>query len=520
MKEENTAQEMSHEIDNQVSQEQNQTDIDKRRKTVNADPDFFATETSENLKKQVGQLSNHFLSSDNNQSLNGIDDCFSDYQVTPLMSNYTTDPEFLKMMERLPPETYEQLAKRICEEKDDDLQIKDSVCEAIEDLKENGIEMEIELDEKCKFKAKDHVFKNSNVVYENGIPKVKGPIVRVFGNNEHEDAKPNDPIIMDNEIAEQISKKYGTENYLDANKIEDESSSSYYHGETFYGLDGVIQNTHDKKMFCSEIEIDNSKSFCKDNKEKMQQQMNVVALYSIKDAKPFYYISSAEARMAIEYVSLCRRYHTDVTTRNNQFITEVVLNVDEIINSIKDSQSVFHRDDMPDALVWKRNCFDFDEEQQEEISNNISSNIEELYKRCYLAHRFNNFIVKLNKFNVKMDKRTITAATSIIEINRRFNGLHTYMHYIVGGGNAIKLLLNGKYQDPNLTERQLFGIVGNKTIGNGGGTYPVFINEKINPNSIIIISNRFIPEDTKNNIFIGEYIMDKIEVEKKDLNFS
>lgn len=546
MKEETTTQEMSHEIDNQVSQEQNpnqiisETDIDKI-KTVDLNSEketrivfesdsVFAIETSENWKKQVGQLSNLFLSSDNNQSLNEIPSLLKSRNsnnedistlgdreyAANLLNALANKDEFFEAHKDLNSKEIFSLANELCEEHADDLSIKDGVREAIADLKKDGINTEIESSSSCKFKAKDHVFKNSNVVYENGMPKVKGPIVKVLSDERHEDGTPNVPIIMDNGVAEQIAEKYGTENYIDANKIEDESSSSYYHGETFYGLDGVIQNTHDKKMFCSEMEIDNSKNFCKDNKEKMQQQMNVVALYSIKDAKPFYYISSAEARMAIEYVSLCRRYHTDVTTRNNQLITDVVLKVDEIINFIKDSQAVFHRDDMPDALVWKRNCFDFDEEEHNEISHNMSYNIEELYKRCYLTHKFNDFNVKLDKFNVKLDKRTITAATSIIEINRRLNGLHTYMHYIVGGSNSIKLLLGGQSQDPNLTERQLFGIVGNKTIGNGGGKYPLFVNDKINPDSIIIISNRFIPEETKNNIFISEYIMDKIEVEKKD----
>ena len=564
MKEETTTQEMSHEIDNQVSQEQipeTKTDNLNFQRGVFLPPEEYErwkltelrlipTQTDieepteelteeqldEQFNQQVKKLSNLFFSGDN-PALNAIEAIkeyvdssllksrdsdnedivpLGDSEAVNLLNDLVNKDQFFEVHKDSNSEKMFSLASELCEEHDDDLPIKDGVLEAIDDLKEDGIEMDIELDEKCKFKAKDHVFKNSNVVYDNGIPKVKGPIVRILSNEKHQDAKPNDPIIMDNEIAEQIAKKYGTENYLYANKIEDESSSSYYRGETFYGLDGVIQNTHDKKMFCSEIEIDNSKSFCKDNKEKMQQQMNVVALYSIKDAKPFYYISSAEARMAIEYVSLCRKYHTDVTTRNNQFITDVVLKVDEIINSIKDSQALFHRDDIPDALVWKKNYFNFDEEHQEDISHNISPNVEELYKRGYLTHKFNDFNVKLDRFNVILDKRTITAATSIIEINRRLNGLHTYMHYIVGGSNSIKLLLNGKYQDPNLTERQLFGIVGNKTIGNGGGKYPLFVNDKINPDSIVIISNRFVPDDTKNNICIGEYVMDKIELEKKD----
>jgi hypothetical protein len=63
--------------------------------------------------------------------------------------------------------------------------------------------------------------------------------------------------------------------------------------------------------------VSTGKSFYEQNKDAMQQQMNVVAMYSIKDSKPFYYISSAEARMAIDYINAAREYKNDVLAFRN-----------------------------------------------------------------------------------------------------------------------------------------------------------------------------------------------------------
>lgn len=53
--------------------------------------------------------------------------------------------------------------------------------------------------------------------------------------------------------------------------------------------------------------IRHNKQFFHDNKDKIEKQMKeLVALYSVKDQKPFFFISPSEARLAIDYVKQVR----------------------------------------------------------------------------------------------------------------------------------------------------------------------------------------------------------------------
>jgi len=63
-----------------------------------------------------------------------------------------------------------------------------------------------------------------------------------------------------------------------------------------------IKNIASKNSVLSE-EIEKSRQFFQENKEKVEKQMReLVALYSIKDQKPFFFISPSEARLAIDYI--------------------------------------------------------------------------------------------------------------------------------------------------------------------------------------------------------------------------
>jgi len=467
MKEETTTQEMSHEIDNTVSQEQNQEPTETQSKE-----EIFSIGDSEAEK-----LLNNIVNKDELfESLIDTDQCDSE---SPDIKDYLS------------------LANKLCEEHDDDLIIKDSVYEAIDDLKKEGIDTEC-LDN--KFLAKDHVFKNSNVQYVNGIPEVRGPIIKVLNNHVHEEATPNESPILDTEEAENLAARFGSSNYSYSITLDDNNDLNSKL-EQSSGLQGLIPDTHDKKMFCSENELDFAKQFSKDNKFTMQKQMNVVALYSIKDAKPFYYMSSAEARMAIEYVTLCRRFHTDVVAQNSLMINNVVLKVDKIIQEIQDSQ----RYDIPEMQICGDDIiFDGD------IRIPPSDYIHSIYRTEYMPHTFNEFNIKYGKYRSLLDRRSTYAARSIVDLNYKINVLEPFMHYIVGGKNSIKLLLTQEAcKGASSIERQLFGIVGNMKVLNSD--MPIFHNYNIEPNSIVIISKRFTPNDVNNQIIINEYYLQKIK---------
>ena len=160
-----------------------------------------------------------------------------------------------------------------------------------------------------------------NEVPGKSLPKQVKPIRKSCGSFVGKDGKiykksqpfaKKDPIIVDDEAFNSIGLHYGKNNYFDA--VNPQESSHVYYGQS----DNSLANLSDPTLTNS-IEIPNipnmmeiGKAFYDKNKNQMQQQMNVVSLYSIKDAKPFYYISSAEARMAIEYITTTRKYKTDM----------------------------------------------------------------------------------------------------------------------------------------------------------------------------------------------------------------
>lgn len=438
-----------------------------------------------------------------------------------LMKEGIVDAESIEKVIKEEPSSqsmYSLLAENICKEKEDELEVYGNVSELMSDLTGQGI-------------PKDCVYKNSNVEYVNGIPKVKGPIVRVYSDKKHVDfPRYQDPDI-DTEEAERIAQNYGARNY-ESSVSTDYSITSFDRPKPMkpdvLGLQTLIPDIENGKMGCSADEIEAGKEFHRDNKQQMASQMNVVALYSIKDQTPFYYISSAEARLAIDHINLCRRFKQDVTQTNMTIINDIVLNISNIINEIKNC----HMKDIPGTCVWSDDYMGFESPSGDiEVNSGLFGasyvNISKIYRKMYPDHNIkDNSYAKYIELEVEVDRRTIKAADSIIKFHIASNSLETYVHYIVCGINSIKLVMSDKstmggYRNenkisyPSLMERKNFGIV---AFRNGaGGKMGVFLNENIDPDTIVIISKSF-NSLNKNDVIVGSYYIDKVskEIEVKD----
>lgn len=87
------------------------------------------------------------------------------------------------------------------------------------------------------------------------------------------------------------------------NNMEDEAISDDFLAEdTIKAIKGLAnQNPVTRKM------IEDAKQFTSENREEVYKQCtDIVALYNISHKKPFFFISPAEARLAIDYVKKCR----------------------------------------------------------------------------------------------------------------------------------------------------------------------------------------------------------------------
>jgi hypothetical protein len=234
----------------------------------------------------------------------------------------------------------------------------------------------------------------------------------------------------------------------------------------------------------------------------MEKQMNVVALYSIKDAKPFYYISSAEARIAIDYINLCREFKTNIVKDNMDTITTFVKNIDVIIGDIKKSNF----EEIPSVIVWQSGLV-LEDKNLETISWSVdaSSSITSISKQVCFPLEIHGIKTILQKFSVDMRSITDDSVKRIINAHLDLTLLHGYSHYIICGSESKKLEISSRNL-PNMTEREIFQV--KNKYDSQYGTLPVFYNNKIAANSIIIVS-RSINGDK--SVVISEYSMNKVE---------
>ena len=384
----------------------------------------------------------------------------------------------------------------------DNLEIqKITIDDIIKDLSNDKETLDVK--DVCDFKDAEvalpkRVYKHGNVEIIDGIPKVRGPIVRCDNSGKKIDMHPDVSVVdVDSSLSESIAKNYGAANYESA--VSAGVYNSYLKPNTD-GLDSIIPDL-DVKMFCNEDEISKSKAICNSRKDKIAEQINVIALYSIKDAKPFYYISSAEARIAIEYINMCRKFKTDIVRQNMDTIANFVRNIEIVLATLKSGVlGVLN-------VVWDKNFCDiqFDDEESKFELEMTDSNLASISRQLALPMVIGNNNVTFQRFVIAMPRRTIANAKNIICIHPNLNVLTSHIHYVICGKETIKLVVNDKQHIhiPNMTERETFGIT--TKYSTPYGVLPVFSNDKIDENSIVIVSKTI----GKNHVVVSEYYMDK-----------
>lgn len=319
----------------------------------------------------------------------------------------------------------------------------------------------------------------------NGVIKVKRPIGVYIKN------KPD----IESKEADRIRENYGQDNYSQSVSL----ANQVYSGN-FQQIDLGIPDVNIKIMedYDSSV-IQESKDFCETNKEEMKHQMNVVAFYSIKDSKPFYYVSSAEARLAIDYITLCRKYKKDIFKFNSETIKEYVQNVHALIGETIGKSPVNSK-----ALVWKsvyENLLDDDDSSHYKFIENYT-NIKSIYKSVFIP----NSNVTFNRFEIEVNSLNVKSLQSIIDLHEPLNFINGFSSFIVMNTD-LSLDLIRDLESPtvsfqqanknkaNTTEREIYGMVA-KYKGK-----PIFINEAIGKDKLVIVSRRV----ESGEVIISEY---------------
>lgn len=270
-------------------------------------------------------------------------------------------------------------------------------------------------------------FKPKPIRVVRGEPKnINGKIVQ----NKMELQK--DPIIVNDDFYEEIGKPFGAENFFDAmnpngypNGNPTPTNNVNTSADPFLNLDKRLPDYNGEIM----VEIGNT--FTNQNKDLMQQQMNVVALYSIKDAKPFYYVSSAEARMAIEYINEARTYKKDI----HKFRKET----NEIINSYINDDYNFQEIEVNKAPLNYKEIFSKD--LVENLPDNVMppiydeiTSIQKIETRMLYPMTIKNTTINNIEVLVKLSKDILfTPFITIIDLHENITGTFgNYSSIIVG----------------------------------------------------------------------------------------
>ena len=350
--------------------------------------------------------------------------------------------------------------------------------------------------------AKEERKNNPMSKEENGIIKVKRPFYVTPINKPI--ARKEDPD-LNSAASKTIKENYGQDNYIQSLSIFNNIYNAP-HSQIDIGIPDINVKILDSESQEAMDAVKEGKGYYEKNKGEMQQQMNVVAFYSIKDAKPFYYVSSAEARLAIEHINLCRKYKKDIFKINTETISKYVPDIMNIIKQLKEENPA--GDSI--STIWK-NCYEntivADDDYDSVVEKDIAryTNIKNITKQVFISRKIDGNIIGLQKFNVVADSIDCGSIKSVINLNESLTLFGQCSHYIVfNKWYADILSVNSLLDVPNITEREIFGIIGkyNKK--------PVFINENMPKNSYVILSRRI----DDGNIMISEY-----EINKADIKF-
>ena len=358
-------------------------------------------------------------------------------------------------------------------------------------------------------KVRDRKYKNGNVEYKDGIPIVKGPI-RIARGESNTDIEAKEALDLDSLSALSISSNYGSSNYAENVSISNLSRTGgtmQNYSQPQNGL-GLIPEV-DAKMFCADDEIQLAKEFCNDNKSKLQKQMNIVALYSVKDAKPFYFISSAEARMAIDYINMCRKFKQDIISVHLDTIDNIVKNIPEIKFEIDEKGFDFS----VSSVIWDSDLANIVTDEYMHSQMNLIHSIE---KKTSLPQKIKNNQIEVQELIVKVDRKDEgniygIIMREVIDNHASIQIFNSSFFYLICGINAMTQISeysgssNGRNTSiPNTMERMKLGIV--KNYSAPYGNIPMFSDSQMEDKKLTIISKEI---DT-DKIIITEYVLEFI----------
>lgn len=366
--------------------------------------------------------------------------------------------------------------------------------------------------------------KTSNIEYdENGTIKVKGPIRKCLGNGRETEAfKPKEKLDINSPAAKRILSGYGSENYIASLEFFSSSQPRYMGVNNsqylFTGIPNVDVRILDPETEEAANTVKTGREFYEKNKDEMKEQMNVVAFYSIKDSKPFYYVSSAEARLAVDYIAMCRQCKKDIFKNISETIRIFVHPIHTILNGIKEKNV-----NVPRAIVWEgiaNNCLGETYLYPDGMSPSVNdrySDIKKISKQLFNPQKVESKIIEFIKFEVVVGGISITNVKNIISLHEPLTLLAGHFHYMILGKNLSRCV-NTDLIQPNSMEKEIFGMVGKYK--DGYGPKDVFINNQIGENSIIFVSRT--PNNSSGNeiLSITEYevIGQREEVRQKDIN--
>ncbi|MEY2701483.1 MAG: hypothetical protein RLY43_103 [Bacteroidota bacterium] len=343
--------------------------------------------------------------------------------------------------------------------------------------------------------ASDEREKNPMIERKDGIIKVKRPFFVTPFNKSIKEVGKSKRVDFDSARGISIRENYGQDNYINSiSTFNDEYRANYPQIEL--GIPDINVKIMETESQEAADSIKAGREHYEKNKNEMQQQMNVVAFYSIKDAKPFYYVSSAEARLAIEHINLCRKYKKDVFKINADTISKYVNNISSIVKQIKDN----NQDINAISTIWENNLNNM--ECNSTFSQNIESytNVKNITKQVFLSKKIDGVTIGLQKFRITIDDINSASINKIMNLHESLLLLGQCSHYIISNNWYVDLLTTKSLLEAsNMTEKEIFGIVGkyNKK--------PVFINENLAKNVYLILARR---------IDNGEIVISEYEIEK------
>ncbi len=335
---------------------------------------------------------------------------------------------------------------------------------------------------------KNLIKKPETPVTEKGNVKVlpfKRGRIPTGDDNKYKELK-RDPII----INEDAAMKYGHDNYLEAISASD--PYAYTNKKTNnIGPDPLLYFDPSSIDSINESQINISKKYCQDNKDEMAQIMNVVALYSIKDNKPFYYVSSAEARVALEFISEMRRTKTNIYELRKKAY-ETTKNVNAKLYEIINEEPLAYTDSYNDITQEIIESLQIVDTYANENFNKIEKGI--IFKKIENINFGEKIkitrIAPSENVSEMLDMNTLQVA-KLLSAHKHITCTFGYMSIAIVNSFHMGHIIKTTERKNAFTKWQkasenTHGIIAN--YDNIGESYPIMHNPKLKDNQIVVLS--------------------------------